>query len=296
MLQPQPAISRSFIVAIRFAWLLAAACAGIVALRIALRDGPSELADAHYGCPMHPEVRSKSAGQCPICGMALELDADSSNLGAKSRGSMPGMADLTAVENVRKHKVLDFVRWHALPIEVRELRGAAWIEPDSKISAVFYQDQAAVISADDTATFTPTQAPETHFAVQLMAEPKADWDSSCTRLRFQLKASAGGKQAITPVPGRVGWLEVQRKPRTVLTVPESAILQSPEGPYVLRSTGGFSFEKRPIQIGETFSKQSIAVVLSGLAPQDRVVGRASFFLDADRRLQSGASERDWEAP
>jgi hypothetical protein len=184
----------------------------------------------------------------------------------------------------------------ALPIEVRELRGAAWVEPDSEISAVFYQDQADVISAEDTATFTPTQTPGLSFAVRLTAEPKAVWDRSTARLRFELKAPASGKGASTLSPGRVGWLEVQRKPRTVLTVPDGAILQSPEGPYVLRSIGGFNFEKRRIEIAETFSKQGVAVVLSGLAPQDRVVARASFFLDADRRLQDATGEKDWGTP
>ncbi len=28
--------------------------------------------DAEYTCPMHPEVRQKGPGSCPICGMALE--------------------------------------------------------------------------------------------------------------------------------------------------------------------------------------------------------------------------------
>ncbi|WP_276202882.1 heavy metal-binding domain-containing protein [Arsukibacterium perlucidum] len=25
-----------------------------------------------YTCPMHPEIRQQQAGDCPICGMALE--------------------------------------------------------------------------------------------------------------------------------------------------------------------------------------------------------------------------------
>jgi YHS domain-containing protein len=29
-------------------------------------------ADAEYTCPMHPEIRQKGPGSCPICGMALE--------------------------------------------------------------------------------------------------------------------------------------------------------------------------------------------------------------------------------
>src|SRR5262245_21368401 len=28
--------------------------------------------DVEYTCPMHPEVRQKGPGSCPICGMALE--------------------------------------------------------------------------------------------------------------------------------------------------------------------------------------------------------------------------------
>ena len=27
---------------------------------------------AEYTCPMHPEIRQRGPGSCPICGMALE--------------------------------------------------------------------------------------------------------------------------------------------------------------------------------------------------------------------------------
>jgi Cu+-exporting ATPase len=33
---------------------------------------PAASLDAEYTCPMHPEVRQKGPGSCPICGMALE--------------------------------------------------------------------------------------------------------------------------------------------------------------------------------------------------------------------------------
>ena len=274
--------------------LIAAAVAVLAAVAIARRDPSGEVSGARYGCPMHPEVRSGKPGQCPICGMALELNANGS--GASSMpGPMPGMADLTAVENVRKHKVLDFVRFRALPVEVRELRGAAWVEPDRTVSAIFYKDQAYVITADDLATFSPTQTPEVSLPVRLTSAPRMDWDNATLRLRFELRGPALRKGSAALTPGQVGSLEVQRKPRNVLTVSVNAILQSPEGPYVLRALGGFRFEKRRIEIAETFAKQGIAVVLSGLEPQDRVVARASFFLDADRRLESHSAEQDWGA-
>src|SRR5687767_622800 len=33
---------------------------------------PAADAEAEYTCPMHPEIRQKGPGNCPICGMALE--------------------------------------------------------------------------------------------------------------------------------------------------------------------------------------------------------------------------------
>jgi hypothetical protein len=97
-------------------------------------------------------------------------------------------------------------------------------------------------------------------------------------------------------PGQVGWVEFARRPREVLAVPATALLQSPDGPYVLVPTGGSRFEKRPVAIGETLPKQGFAVVLSGLGPQERVVSRAAFFVDADRRLARREPESGWGAP
>ncbi|HEY3592476.1 MAG TPA: hypothetical protein VGL13_01325, partial [Polyangiaceae bacterium] len=89
----------------------------------------------------------------------------------------------------------------------------------------------------------------------------------------------------------VGWVELSRKARDVLAVPASAVLQSPDGPYVLAWTGtGYQFEKRSIEIGETFTKYGFAVVLSGLRANERVVSKAAFFLDAERRLANRATE------
>jgi Cu+-exporting ATPase len=46
--------------------------------------------NAIYTCPMHPEVRQKGPGSCPICGMALEPESFSPN-----DGPDPELADMT---------------------------------------------------------------------------------------------------------------------------------------------------------------------------------------------------------
>jgi hypothetical protein len=210
---------------------------------------------------------------------------------AGGHASMLGMTDFTAVENVRKHKILDVVRIQALLANVRELRGPASVEPDrDSLVALFYRDQIAALAPDEPGVFSPTQHPESQFPVRRIAEPPLPApgeDPSMARIRFRADAGipAHNMPGAARLPaGQVGWVQLGYKARDVLTVPAAAVLHSPEGPYVLASIGGFRFEKRPIQIGETFLKQGFAVVLSGLRAQERVVSRAAFFMDAERRL------------
>lgn len=287
----QASRERSWVVVARGMLLLSSALAGFAGLHVALGLSSAELA-GRYVCPMHPEVKSARAGQCPICGMALTLGTSGSGAAALHEGLMPGVLDLRAVENVRKHQVLDFVRFRALPIEVRELRGAAWVEPDRSFSALFFRDQAASLTTADSAAFSSNADPTTSVTVQLSQVPAEPWDESTVRVRFEYQGEPTRGSTSAWTAGQVGLIEVQRKARTVLTVPVSAVLQSPQGPYVLRALAGFHLEKQAVELGETFTKQGFAVVLSGLRPQERVVAKASFFLDAERRLNSLGAEQD----
>jgi hypothetical protein len=288
-----PAVSRSFIVASRVLMLLLAATAALVAVVIVARDRPAADAGAagpRWVCPMHPEVRAAQAGQCPICRMALEPLRTGPGADRPGRGGMAGMADMTAVDNVRKHKILEFVRLRSLLPNQRDLRGPAVVDVDGTLSALFYTDQLAVMAPDEAGSFALAGFPDTPLGVRRVAGPAVDWDGSTSRVHFRLE-----KPGARLEPGRVGWIELAPRPRQVLGVPATAILQSPEGPYVLVRGAGAGFEKRPITIGETLAKQGFAVVLSGLNVFDRVVGKAAFFLDADRRL-GGSMDQASEVP
>jgi hypothetical protein len=244
----------------------------------------SDVAAKPYFCPMHAEVRSAQPGECPICRMALQKQA------ATSRLDLRYMTDVDAVENIRRHNILDFVKHRSLLFFLRELRGPAWVDSDGTINAVFYTDQVAVLSGDETGTFSPTATPTSTQEVRRTADAPVAWDRSTSRIRFRATGAAG------PPPGQVGWLELAPRPRQILSVAASSVLQDAQGPYVLAWTGhGFTFERRRIEIGETFLKQGWAVVLSGLKLNDRVVARAAFFVDADRRSQA-REQMTWEAP
>ncbi len=194
------------------------------------------------------------------------------------------MPDMTAFENVRKHKIVEFVRVHSLPPWLREIRGWAWVENDHEISAVFYRDQIDSLSAEERGTFSWTASPEMSIPVTRTNSPAVPWDRSTSLIRFRVEAKDTPKVGNSIRAGQVGWLRIADKARAVLGVSESAVLQEPQGPYVLTWVGGDKFEKRSIALGETFSRQGFAVVLSGLRANDLVVSRATFFVDADRRL------------
>ncbi len=281
---PPPAISQSSIVVVRLFLLVVAAGALFAAIAIGFRDQGVDAHEARYVCPMHPEVRSAARGECPICRMKLEAIGGPSGARSKGHSGMSGLPDMTAFENVRKHKIIEFVRVHSLLPGLREIRGWARAENDHEISAVFYRDQIDALVPEEHGTFSLTASPKISIPVTRTNDPAVPWDRSTSVIRFRVDAKGSSRGGNPIQAGQVGWLRIADKTRAVLGVSETAILQSPEGPYVLAWAGGEKFEKRSIEIGETFSRQGFAVVLSGLRANDLVVSRATFFVDADRRL------------
>lgn len=272
--------SPSLIVGIRVFLLIAAACAVVVAGTIAVRARGAGHATIRYACPMHAEVRSPNPGECPICRMALERIGFVPGAAGKPYLEAAGTVELRAIDNVKKHNIVDFVRRHSLLPVLRELRGPAWVDDDGSLWAIFYNDQIEALAPGEPATFAPGDAPAATVAARRTPDAPVAMDRSTSRIRFQ-----AAKGTARLAAGRTGWLEAAPRPRAVVGVAASAVVQSPEGPYVLAWTGhDYTFVKRPIDIGETFFKQGFAVVLSGLEPNDRVIARATFFVDADRRL------------
>lgn len=282
--------------AARILLLLLAAGAVTSAILIGVRGRGGGAPSVTYVCPMHPDVRAASPGTCPVCSMALEPVARDPAASSAHSSPAAGMADTAAMDNVRTHQIIDFVRLRSLLFDTRDLRGPAWVENDGAITAVFYNDQIAAIAAGDTGSFSLTDSPQTTFSARRTADAAVPWDQSTSRIRFRQDAVSPAKKGARLQRGQVGWLELPHKSREVLAVPASAIVQSPEGPYVLAAVGPHGFEKRPVEIGETFLKQGFAVVLSGLRVNERVVAKATFFLDADRRLGMKAANEEWVAP
>ena len=225
-----------------------------------------------YICPMHPEVQASVPGDCPICGMALERAK-----GLQKAPSAASEQSRSTIDEVKRRVIAQFVR------------APASLGPDGVVTAVLHKDQLIGLAPGERALFFRTAAPAEGISVRMSPEPAAAWDDSTVKVRFTVEASASAGQD-------TGWLQLDSKPRELLVVPESAVLYSGEGSYVLAApSGSHTFTRRAIQIGKILDSGHVAdlagdhfgavVVLSGLKEGERVVVGDTFFLDAERRLQ-----------
>lgn len=276
------------IVALRLLLLLLATGAGVVALWIARHDeGDVHAARGRYVCPMHLEVTADAPDECPICRMALEPRTVLPRGASSAAHPEPGAADdpnstrPTATQarqlaNYARFSHIGMVRKHMLD---EEIVAPAWLESDRAVVALIYRNEAEVLEAEERASFSVAGSPGTGFEVRLTADPPVSWDRSTSHVRFRLETNASSLR-----PGASGWIRLAKKPRQMLVVPSSAVLESDEGPYVLTySVADRKFAKRPVEIGKVFA--SFAAVVSGVRERETVVEMNTFFVDAERRLR-----------
>lgn len=246
-------MNQSLVIVGRVLLLLVAAVAAASAFAIGRPDRAASSARAPYVCPMHPEVRSATAADCSICGMALERVTRSTR-------------------DVARPEVLARPERRVVPADARP----AWVEASGLVAALLYQDELS----DEPALFFPAARPADGLHVRPVAGSSVAWDRSTVRVRFHLDADGPAAK-----PGEVGWLALAGRPRERLVVPSGAVVHSPAGPHVLAVSADGTVTRRPIEIGGT--ARGFTVVLAGLGEQDRVVVGNTFFLDADRRLRAG---------
>jgi len=249
----------------RAALLAGALSAAGVAL-LGLRGSPAGT-EQGYTCPMHPELRRGEPGDCPVCGMALVrlAPAPEPAVDAAARTRLPRGA-----LEVARRRVLTERR--AVP---------AWVDREGKIQALIPDEEVGHLALAERAEFRGSGAPVA-IPVRRSGAPAVPHDEALSRVTFE--APRGG----APSSGTVGWLALAYRSRAAVIVPSSAVLLSEEGPNVLvPARGGTGVERRPVRLGQ--SPDGLAVVVSGLEENERLVVRGAFFLDAERQLRSSSA-------
>ena len=258
--------------------LLVAIAAGALVVAVVARRvnntpaAAAASAQPSFVCPMHPEVKSSSPGDCPICRMALEPIA---NVAQVETATEPAALQLATVS--RELRAFDAVSRVKRFDTSQEMRFAAWAESRDAGIALVYKDQAKLLVAGEEGQFASLNGPGATSAVRVGSEPPEPWDGSTVRVRFR---AAPGVVLAANVTGSV---KFATRLRHDLVIREGAVLRSPEGPYVLVATNDrHTLTKRRIEVGSIM--YGYASVISGLKEDEWVVALHAFALDTARRL------------
>jgi hypothetical protein len=258
--------------------LVAMAAGGVVVALVARRVGNDPAAAAasaqpSFVCPMHPEVKSSSPGDCPICRMALQPIANVATVEPATLQLATVAKELRAFDAVSRVKRFE---------TAQEMRFAAWAESGDEGIALVYRDQAKLLVPGEEGQFWALSAPGPGSAVRVGNDAPEPWDGSTVRVRFH---AAPGVVLRENGTGSVKFATRERKD---LVIREGAVLRSPEGPYVLVATNDrHTLTKRRIEVGSIV--YGYASVISGLQEDEWVVALHAFALDTARR-------RGWRAP
>jgi multidrug efflux pump subunit AcrA (membrane-fusion protein) len=264
---------RALALGLRVALVALAVGAAGAALRIALEGAPA--AARRYGCPMHAEVVADEPGDCPVCGMALVERRDAAH--PADRVAFTAVRTSSEAANLLKFSVGQ-VRRNALP---SELFAPARVGADGALVARLYRDEAAALEPDEAAAFTPGDAPA-GAAISVRAGPRAATpdDPRDPTVDVVFHAAPGAV-----VPGQVGWIKLAYRTRAMLVVRSTAILPSPDGPYVLVfSAEHGALVQRRVTIGKDYA--GMTAVVAGLRDRELVVMANALAFDAERRLEA----------
>ena len=282
-----------WVLAGRLALLGAALAAALAAFVLTRGQGGVD----RYVCPMHPEVSAAQPGNCPICGMALRP-----SVGAATRAPPAPAGPAPALTLALPARLAADARaYEVSQIRPRQFsRGVhapAWLRAPGVLTALLYRDEIDALVAGESGRFTSSATPDAPPAsVRFTGDAPKPWDQTTSWVSFHIVADAKSPatEPATDSPGDgPGWLTLPAKSRSLLVVPDHALLQSAEGPWVLvAGPDGRSFTRRRIEIGQTFN--GLAVVVGGLTAGERIAVGNTFLLDAASRL--GADDEPGRAP
>jgi multidrug efflux pump subunit AcrA (membrane-fusion protein) len=159
----------------------------------------------------------------------------------------------------------------------RHVREPAWLETVDVVSALLYEEEAAVLRTGDRGLFVPADGSRAGIDVRVADAAGSERSGPTTKLRFDMTAPIDGLR-----PAQAGWIDLGDRSLDVLVVASEAILKSPAGPYVLTvSADGRTLTRKDVRIGGAEGR--FAVVQAGLDEGARVVGMDAFFFDTERR-------------
>ena len=151
------------------------------------------------------------------------------------------------------------------------------------LQARIYEPDLGAVRLGQEATATLDAMPGREFKGRVrFIDPVVDPATRTARVRIELPNANGALK-----PGMFAHAELQLDLGERLVVPRSALLDTGTRQVVYVKTGDASFAGREVRVGEHAG--DLVEVVEGLAEGEEVVAAASFLVDSQSQLQTGAS-------
>jgi membrane fusion protein, copper/silver efflux system len=148
------------------------------------------------------------------------------------------------------------------------------------VADVFLSDVGSV-AIGTTGRFVPAAHPERAVATTIdLVYPLLDAQARTRRVRMQIKNEGGRAYA----PGEYGSVELDVAPRTRVSIPRDALVDTGGARYVFVVLPEGRFAPRVVDVSGGDS--GVVYVDAGLAAGERVVSGATFLVDSESRLQA----------
>ncbi len=235
---------------------------------------------SYWTCPMHPQIHSDKAGECPICHMKLVqingVEAHSTQLKEDEQRSVvvasPYQRQLLGIQKVQAEK-MDLTARISI---------SGHLTSATSIAFQLYEGDLRYIRPGLNFRGESSFAPETEILGQITSiDSIVDPTSRTIRVVGQIKKGPHGLISETTFRGEI---EIQLK--GVIAIPESSVLHTGSGSlvYVVHDDGTMMAHK--VKLGQ--KAESYYEVVDGLTAGQMISSGPNFLIDSEAKIRGSS--------
>jgi len=267
----------------RLLWLVVIfAVAGLWAAKQFIKKEPTKdklsitkmTGTSYWTCPMHPQIHSDKAGECPICHMKLVLvkSAQAQEAKAQNRATVQVTAEQMALLGVQKQEVEKMDLTASISISGRLISS-------SMVAFQVYESDLKYVKAGLSFKGESSFYPESQIS-GIISSVDSIVDPTSRTVRVVGAINKGPKGLISETTFR-GEIEINLKDR--VAVPESSVLHTGKGDLVYLFKEGNNLEARAVKLG--IKTNNFYEVLDGLNAGDFISSGPNFLIDSEAKIR-----------
>lgn len=232
----------------------------------------------YWTCPMHPQIHSDKAGECPICHMKLvqvkpqQAQVQNQEAQGENRSDVQANSSQLTLLGVQKHTIEKMDLTVLLPISGRFLSS-------SSVAFQVYESDLRYVKSGLPFKGESSFYPEEEISgVISSVDSIIDPTSRTARVVGSVRKGPRGLFSETTFRGEV---EINLKDR--VAIPESSVLHTGFGDLVYVFTEGNRLSPRSVKLGQ--KTDSFFEVLDGLKVGEVISSGPNFLIDSEAKIR-----------